>query len=76
MSQAGVGAGNVDRSGSEELAQRSEGKKIIDLSLGHTGLFIFGDNSYRNPVFRYLKDVVRLQYFARIRVERLAAKYL
>jgi NADH dehydrogenase, FAD-containing subunit len=76
MTQAGVVAENVDRSGSEELEQLSEEKKIIDLSLGDTGLFIFGDRSYKNPVFRYLKDVVRFQYFVRIRVERLAAKYL
>lgn len=76
MIQAGVAAENVDKSDDEELTLLGEGKKIIDLSLGDTGVFILGDNSWRHPVFRYLKDIVRVQYFARIRIERLAAKHL
>jgi NADH dehydrogenase FAD-containing subunit len=75
MIQAGVAAENVDRPDSEELKSVPEEKTIIDLSLGDTGLFILGDRSWKHPVFRYLKDLVRFQYFARIRLERLAAKY-
>ncbi len=74
MEQADILAENLDRADSETLKPYVEGTNPLVVSLGSTGMFIYGDRTYESRFFRYLKDLIRMRYWFLLREKQLGLK--
>lgn len=75
VKQAEVAAENLIKDEDEELTSYEQGKKMMVVSLGDTAVFMYGERLFKNRVFRYLKDIVRLRYFTKLRFAGLKTRF-
>lgn len=76
IKQAEIVARNVGKDENQALEEYSPGETPLVVSIGKTGLFMYGDLVFKSRLFRYLKDAIRWRYFLGLRLSRLRAKYL
>lgn len=69
--QAAVVAQNITKSESEALDEYEEGKLPVIISLGNTAIFTYGNRTYKNRLFRKLKDLVRIRYWFNLKKRKL-----
>lgn len=72
--QSEVIASNVGKQGGRKSF--SEGTTPLVVSLGVTGIFIYGGRAYRSRFFRRLKDLIRRRYWLQLEKQRLKARFL
>ncbi len=71
-----VMAENIRKSGHETLERFEEGTPPLVVSLGKTGIFLYGERAYKNRFFRYLKDLIRIRHWMILKKERFLARLL
>lgn len=76
IDQGELVAHNLEKGEGEELERYEPGNTPLVVSIGRTGLFMYGERVLQSRLFRYLKDMIRLKYFLRLRFEGLKARYL
>lgn len=69
--QASVVAQNIAKSDHEALEEYSEGRLPLIISLGDTAILSIGDKAFKNRLFRYLKDIVRVRYYVNLKKRKL-----
>lgn len=74
MRQAKVLAENIGKSESQNLSEYEEGTNPLAVSLGSTGIFLYGDKVYKNRFFRRLKDLVRMSYWVTLKRKRFVLR--
>jgi len=67
-------AENVSRGEDEELESYDVERNLLVVSMGRTGILLYGDLVLKNRLLRRLKDLVRLKYVIDIKMERLETR--
>jgi NADH dehydrogenase len=76
IKQAELVAENVGKDENQELERYSPGETPLVVSIGKTGIFMYGDLVLKNRLFRYLKDAIRWKYFLGLKLSRFRARHL
>lgn len=76
IEQAVVVADNIGKDENQELERYSPGETPLVVSIGKTGLLMYGDLVFKNRFFRCLKGAIRWRYFLGLRLSRFRARYL
>ncbi len=76
LEEAELVAENISREGFKELKMLGEAEPFFMISLGRTGMFVKGDQAYRNFLFRYGKDLIRKAYMLNLRKEKFLLENL
>ncbi|MFB6213167.1 MAG: NAD(P)/FAD-dependent oxidoreductase [Candidatus Nanohaloarchaea archaeon] len=74
IQQAELVAENVEKAEDEQLERYEPGETPLVVSIGKTGIFMYGDFVVKNRLLRYLKDLVRVKYFTRLRLAKLRSR--
>jgi NADH dehydrogenase len=69
--QADIVAENITKTKAEALEEYEEGTLPLIISMGDTAILSYGDRTYKNRLFRKLKDLVRIRYLVNLKSRKL-----
>lgn len=73
VKQGGVVAENMGKEENEDLQAYMPKRHLYIISLGKTGVVVYGKRAFEHWTFRYLKDLVRIKYFLGLKMKKLRA---
>ncbi|MFB6189965.1 MAG: NAD(P)/FAD-dependent oxidoreductase [Candidatus Nanohaloarchaea archaeon] len=76
IEQAKTVSENTRKDENQELERYSPGETPLVVSIGKTGIVVYGDLVLESRLFRYLKDAIRWKYFLGLRLSRFRARHL